>query len=227
MCRFLVALGAVAFAPRDLVEAFTRMAEESRSPDGDRQGDGWGIAWLDDGGRWQRVRSLAPIWEDAPARVCPPLTFGIAVHARSASFSDDRGDLEHNQPYLLDGHAFVFNGLLSGVSLPGRRRGEIGAQRIATILGALLRRQPAREALGRLLSLLRERSRRIPALDLAIVGPGEIVALSQFEVHAGYYQLHHAEHAGVHIVCSLPLEARRWRPLPTGRPIALRPATAR
>ena len=226
MCRFLVAVGAAPFAPGELLAAFTEMAEASRSPDGDRQGDGWGLAWLEDGGRWQLVRSLAPIWEDSAAAVCPSLTRGIAVHARSASFPGERGDLAHNQPFLLDGYAFVFNGLLSGVSLPGRRRGEIGAQRIAALLGAFLKRQPVAPAVGRLLSLLERRSRSIPALDLAVAGPTEVVALSRFESHAGYYQLHSVEQDGIRAVCSQPLDPR-WNPLPTGRPVSLRPAVPR
>ncbi|HVN75999.1 MAG TPA: hypothetical protein VMT19_06755 [Thermoanaerobaculaceae bacterium] len=221
MCRFLVARCAAPFDPRDLVAEFAVMAEASRSPDGDRQGDGWGVAWLDDGGRWQRHRSLAPIWEDSPSEACPRATRGVAVHARSASFPGDRGDLEHNQPYLLDGHAFVFNGLLTGVSLPGRRRGEIGAQRIAALLGAFLKRLSPAEAVGRLQRVLEERSRRIPALDLAIVGSAGVVALSRFTSHPEYYRLHACADGAVEAVCSQPLDGRPWRELPTGTPVAL------
>lgn len=223
MCRFLVALGAAPFAPGELVARFTEMAEASRSPDGDRQGDGWGLAWLDDEDRWQRIRSLAPIWEDDAPLAAPRATRGIAVHARSASFPGDRGDLEHNQPFLIGGSAFVFNGLLSGVSLPGRRGGEIGAQRIAALLGAFLRRQAAPAAVGRLLELLERRSRRIAALDLAVADRDEIVGLCRFESHAQYYRLHQIERDGVRMVCSEPLDGR-WTPLATGKPVTLRPA---
>jgi predicted glutamine amidotransferase len=227
MCRFLVAVAAAPFAPDELLGAFTEMAEASRSPDGDRQGDGWGVAWLDGDGLWQRYRALVPIWEDRTALGIVPTTRGLAVHARSASFPGDRGKIEQNEPFLLDRHAFVFNGMLSGVSLPGRRDGEIGAQRIATLLGAFLRRQPAPAAVTKLLDLLETRSRGIPALDLAIAAPGELVALSRFEAHAEYYQLHHYEGDDTVMVCSQPLGGRGWQPLPTDGPIALRPATAR
>lgn len=225
MCRLLAALGDTAFDPRALLRSFAAMAEASRSPDGDRQRDGWGIAWLDGDGRWQRHRSLAPIWEDDPLRVCPARARAVAAHARSASFPGGRGAIEHNQPYLLDGHAFVFNGLLSGVSLPGGRPGEIGAQRIAALLGAFLKRLPPRDAVARLQRLLAERARRIPALDLAIVGAGGIVALSRFADHADYYQLHRAESGGVRAVCSEPLAPAGWTALPTGTPAEVRPAS--
>ncbi len=221
MCRFLVALGDAPFAPEPLLESFAAMAQASRSPDGDRQGDGWGVAWLDDAGSWRRHRSLAPIWEESPGEVCPARTRALAVHARSASFPGDRGDVEHNQPYLLDGRAFVFNGLLAGVSLPGRREGEIGAQRLAALLGAFLKRMPPAGAVARLLRTVEERARRIPALDLAIVGESGIVALSRFDEHPEYYRLHQARHNGVRIVCSQPLASRGWTPVPVGAPVEL------
>ncbi len=122
---------------------------------------------------------------------------------------------------------FVFNGLLSGVSLPGRREGEIGAQRIAALLGAFLRRQSGPDAVTRLLGLLEQRARRVDALDLAIACPDQIVALSRFESHAEYYRLHHLQDDGLAIVCSQPLDGRGWTPLPTGRPVVLPLATAR
>ncbi len=221
MCRFLVALGAAPFDPRGLIAEFAAMAEASRSPDGDRQGDGWGVAWLDGEGRWQRHRSLAPIWEESPAEACPSLTRGFAVHARSSSFPGDRGEIEHNQPYLLDGHAFVFNGLLHGVSLPGRRDGEIGAQRIAALLGAFLKRMPPADAAAKLLRTVEERARRIPALDLAIVAPDAIVALSRFESHPEYYRIHRLEEDGFRAVCSQPLASRGWTAMPVGAPVEL------
>lgn len=224
MCRLLAVLGAAPFDPRSLIAEFAAMAEASRSPDGDRQGDGWGIAWLDEAGMWRRHRSLAPIWEESLADRCPRSTRALAAHARSASFAGDRGEIEHNQPFLLGAHAFVFNGLLSGVSLPGGRPGEIGAQRVAALLGAFLKRTPPQEAVGRLGVMLAARARRVPALNLAIVGGSGIVALSQFEEHPEYYRLHHAELAGTVAVCSQPLGAAGWRPLPTATPQALLPA---
>ena len=224
MCRFLVALAAEPFEPGELLSGFTAMAEASRSPDGDRQEDGWGVAWLDGDGLWQRYRSLEPIWEDRGAPTVAAATRGFAVHARSASFPADRGEIEHNQPFLLGDHAFVFNGLLSGVSLPGRREGEIGAQRLAALLGAFLRRGSGLGAVERLLALIRERARGVPALDLAVASPREIVALSEFEARPDYYRLHLAERDGIRVVCSQPFGPSHWQPLPTGRAIAFAPA---
>jgi predicted glutamine amidotransferase len=214
MCRFLVAVSAARLASNELLSAFAEMAEASRSPDGDRQGDGWGVAWLDAAGEWQRYRSLAPVWEEHATFGHVPATTALAIHARSASFAADRGELEHNQPYLLGQHAFVFNGLLAGVSLAGRRRGEIGAQRVAALLAAFLQHHPAVDAVSHLYFLLRRRARAIPALNLALCGAGRIVVISHFGAYPEYYQLHHAHDGSTALVCSQPLAGLPWRPLP-------------
>ena len=213
MCRFLVACGPRPFEPHPLLSAFAQMAETSRSPDGDRQADGCGVAWLDGDNTWQRIRSLAPIWQAHDAFAHAPASRAIALHARSASFPADRGYIEHNQPYLVGRHACVFNGLLTGVALPGRP-GTVGAQRIATLLGALLARHDAYRALPRLFAVLRARSRAIPACNLAICDSDGCAALCHFEDHPDYYQLHEAERDGARIVCSEPLPGMGWRPLP-------------
>jgi predicted glutamine amidotransferase len=225
MCRFLAAVSAEKLATQELLTAFAAMAEASRSPDGDRQGDGWGVAWLAEDGEWQRYRSLAPVWEDQASFTRVPATNALAVHARSASFAADRGQLAHNQPYLLGRRAFVFNGLLSGVSHPGRRAGEIGAQRLARLLSSFLRHGAPTEALSRLYALLLRRSLAMPALNLAMCGTQEITAVSHFETHPEYYQLHHAHNDNSTLLCSQPILGLVWRPLPQ-RTVTLLPAGA-
>jgi predicted glutamine amidotransferase len=223
MCRFLAAVADAPLATHELLTAFAEMAETSRSPDGDRQGDGWGVAWLAEDGEWQRYRSLAPVWEDRASFTRVPAATALAVHARSASFAADRGRLAHNQPYLLGRQAFVFNGLLTGVSLPGRRPGEIGAQRLARLLSSFLRRDAPAEALARLHALLLRRAVAVPALNLAVCGAQEVTAISHFETHPEYYRLHHARDNGSTLLCSQPILGLAWRPLPN-RTVSVLPA---
>ncbi len=64
MCRFLIVKSAVPLRPVEWLFRFAEMAERSRSADGDRQGDGWGIGGLDDSGVWRGSWSLRPVWED-------------------------------------------------------------------------------------------------------------------------------------------------------------------
>ena len=45
MCRFLLAKSDEKIKPERLLTSFASMCEKSRTPDKDRQGDGWGIAY--------------------------------------------------------------------------------------------------------------------------------------------------------------------------------------
>ena len=45
MCRFLIVRTSSPLDPRGLMSEFAEMARLSRAPDGDRQADGWGVAW--------------------------------------------------------------------------------------------------------------------------------------------------------------------------------------
>ncbi len=125
MCRFLMVKSAEPFAPAALLESFAEMAEKSRAPDGDRQADGWGIAWPDGDGGWIVRKSIRPVWEDAGAFPEIPAAAAFVVHARSASFPEQKDVLDYNQPYASEKAAFVFNGLLRGVALPFPVEGRI------------------------------------------------------------------------------------------------------
>lgn len=214
MCRFLVALAAAPLASGVLLDAFAAMAEASRSPDGDRQGDGWGAAWLAGGGCWQRHRSLAPIWLDRAGFTRVPPTLCLVVHARSASFPERRRQLERCQPFLLGRHVLVFNGLLRGVTLPASRPGLIGAQRLAALLGALLARSSSQEAIDRLWRLLRSRSASLPAVNLALTDGRTIDVLAHCETSQEYYRLWVRHDDGFLALASEPLDGSSWQPLP-------------
>src|SRR5437879_4414407 len=83
MCRFALIQSQQPIEPKPFLTAFAEMAEKSKAPDGDRQADGWGIAWLE-GNRWRSHKSLLPIWNDSKMFESFPKTSAFLVHARSA-----------------------------------------------------------------------------------------------------------------------------------------------
>jgi len=221
VCRFLIARFPEPTDPRAILEDFARLCRESRSPDGDRQSDGWGAAWRGGGGFWTTVKSIHPIWTDRESWGAIPPMRVLAVHARSASFPQHRENLAFNQPYLRGDLAFVFNGLIRGVSLPRAIPGRIGAQKLWHLLRGLLRDQTPEDALTRLNDLLQRRSREIPALNLGLCDGDRLVAFSRFARYPEYYRLYAASDADAAIVASQPLPGFRFRSIPPNRPITI------
>ena len=107
MCRFLLARFHEPIQPEGLLKAFSDMSEKSKALDGDWQGDGYGIAWIDPVLGWERRTSLAPVWQETDHFKDVPATRTLVAHARAASFAHHKGVIEFNQPYLFDRYAFV------------------------------------------------------------------------------------------------------------------------
>ncbi len=124
MCRLLALRAAEPFDPIPWIAPFAERCRESK----EYQGHGWGVSWWD-GKRWERYRSLTPIWEDVPDRL--PAASLVLVHARSA-FRNEGIVVENNMPFLEDRLAFAFNGELRGVRLSAP--GETGAARLFHLL---------------------------------------------------------------------------------------------
>lgn len=204
MCRFLLVKSKIPIKPSALLTQFAKMAKTSKAPDGDWQGDGWGISWVDSNNKWQLKKSLLPIWEDTQYFSKFPKTTIFVVHARSASFPAHKGVIEFNQPYISDSYAFVFNGLLKGVSLPGVP-GEIGAEKIWYLLERELRKSNEREALKKIKALLLNNSKEIIALNIGLVSIKKIYTLNYFIKYQNYYNLYHHQKNGLEIICSEPL----------------------
>lgn len=201
MCRFLLVKSKNSIDPKELLEKFADMAEKSRAPDGDIQGDGWGIAWLDEKGNWQNYRSLLPVWKDKSSFKNIPKTPTFLVHARSASFPHQKGILEYNQPYIYNQYAFVFNGLLKGVNLPNIP-GKIGAEKIWFLLRKELTQKNPQEALEALKNLLIKNSREIIALNIGLATKENIYSLSHFTQYPDYYRLCNFQNEDYQSVCS-------------------------
>lgn len=221
MCRFLIARSPAPFLPAELMTAFAEMVEASRAPDGDRQKDGWGIGWIDQNRRWQVHKSIHPIWEDGEFFFCIPASRIFLVHARSASFPGQQVNPAYNQPFVMGAYGFVFNGLLQGVSLPVPVSGEIGSQKIWTLLSKKLLRLPPVLSLEETARYLSQHSRRIQALNIGLCDQTNFYMFSRFEDSTDYYRLWFHDSLPLKLVCSEPLSGFDFIPLPSGGPLVL------
>jgi predicted glutamine amidotransferase len=221
MCRFLMAKWAVSAAPAVPLEDFAVMAEASRAPDGDRQADGWGAAWLDGAGVWQLLRSTDPVWEDRAVFGRIPPSPILILHARSASFPWQKATLSYNQPYVSGPFAFVFNGLLQGVSLPYPVPGDIGAQKIWSLLSERLAASGPAEAVAATADFLERNARRLQGLNVGVSDGKNCCAFCRFEDGGTYYQLHRHESAGLKMIASEPLASFDFAPVPQGAVVTI------
>jgi len=221
VCRFLMAKSAAPVAPAALLEDFAAMAEASRAPDGDRQADGWGAAWPDDAGGWRLFKSTKPIWEDRGAFAEVPPSSMFVFHARSASFPGQKATLAYNQPFVSGRFAFVFNGLLQGVSLPHPVPGDIGAQKIWSLVSERLAASPPGEALAAAAGILERNARRLQALNVGISDGKNGYALCRFEGGGTYYRLVRHDSLGLSLICSEPLGSYDFVPVPQGAVIKI------
>jgi predicted glutamine amidotransferase len=201
MCRFLLVKANTPIQPKSMLDKFADMAEKSKAPDGDWQGDGWGVAWIDEAGSWRTYTSLLPVWKDRGSFVQLPETQMFVAHARSASFPQHKGILAFNQPYISGKYAFVFNGLLRGVSLsniPGR----IGAEKIWYLIQQELKKNNPQEALETVRDLLLKNSKEIIALNIGLSTMENIYSLSYFTKFPDYYRLVNFQNQQYQAVCS-------------------------
>lgn len=188
MCRFLLTTSKKPIKPKTLLTKFAKMAKRSKALDGDWQGDGWGIAWIDKENKWQVRRSLLPVWEETSSFDSFPKTYTFAVHARSASFPQHKGVLEFNQPYIFGDYAFVFNGLLKGVKL-ANIPGKIGAEKIWYLLKNELRKNDPQAAMNNIKELLVSNTKNIIALNMGLIKNKNIYSLNYFTKNPEYYSL--------------------------------------
>lgn len=204
MCRFLLVKSKIPIKPSTLLTQFAKMAKTSKAPDGDWQGDGWGIAWVDGNNHWQLKKSLLPIWQTTQFFSRFPKTSTFVVHARSASFPSHKGIIDFNQPFVSGSYAFVFNGLLKGVSLPDIP-GKIGAEKIWHLLQKELQKNSPSEALKKTKALLLKNSKEIIAINIGLASFHRVYALNYFTKYPNYYALHRYQKNGLEIISSEPL----------------------
>lgn len=201
MCRFLLVQTKKPVKPQSYLVKFSEMARVSRALDGDWQGDGWGLAWIDNSGNWQVTKSLMPIWEEKKTfdSFCETTLF--LVHARSATFPRHKNILEFNQPYITQDYAFVFNGHLIGVTLQNIP-GNIGAEKIWYLLQKELQKMGPQEALEKIKEMLIQNSKQIVALNIGLATKTRIYSVSYFTKHPEYYTLYTYTSPAQNVICS-------------------------
>jgi len=201
MCRFLLAKARKPINPTPLLSDFAKMAKKSKAYDGDWQGDGWGCAWWN-GRKWEQYLSLKPVWEDEDFFRYIPNTELFIIHARSASFEKHKNRIRFNQPFIKGKYVFVFNGLLKGVTLPYSLSGQIGSEKIWSLLQKYLEKYPTKEAFKKTVKELNKYAKYIQALNIGLSDGKNIYAYTQFAKHEEYYHLRHSHSKDVDIVCS-------------------------
>ncbi|MBI4973682.1 hypothetical protein HZC27_03680 [Candidatus Roizmanbacteria bacterium] len=218
MCRFLLYKSKLPQNPQAIIQAFSRMAKKSKAFDGDWQGDGWGISWLENNA-WKSYKSIKPIWED---RTKDSLSFSsklFLIHSRSASFSQHKNNLEYNQPFTDSSAAFVFNGLIKGVSL--HLPGEIGSQKIWSLVQKKLLTMSPEKTVKEILRIILKNSKTVQALNMGIADKKYIYALCYYSIHKDYYSLHYSKKEDVSIISSEPIDGFDFKTLSKGEVIQL------
>lgn len=167
------------------------------------------------------MRSLRPIWQDGEALDDIPAGRIFLLHARSASFPDQKEILEFNQPFVEGRRAFVFNGLLKGVAFPRPLEGRIGAQKIWSLLKPDAAAGPLDGVLETAVREIASHSREIAALNIGLVEDEKIAIYAHGADVLPYYHLWTAERDGRTVVCSEPLPNLPFRLLPAGAVITV------
>ena len=207
MCRLLAVRNSTG-TPVDTADLLTRFAAMARASR-EYQGDGWGCAWWD-GARWQRYRTVTPIWDDDVTRFGGQTLF--MAHARSA-FRNEGIEEANNMPFVADDAAFVFNGELRGVRIA--EEGRIGAEKLFN----LFRRIGPRDSgeWRRAVVTINSRIRYVRAMNFIHATPRELLVTSVFNEDADYFTMAIRRDGGTVMVCSEPLEGLDgWAPVPNG-----------
>ena len=200
--------------PKDLLEKFAAMAARSWSPDGDRQADGWGVAWLNEQGGWNVRKSPNPIWTETRLFSGIPRCQVLAAHVRSASFPGQKGVVEFNQPFLAGRQAFVFNGLLQGVSFPFPVEGRIGSQKIWSLLQRSINGGGPAAGIAALVTELETHAREIQALNLGLIDGRRLFVYCRQAEAGFYYELKIHRSPSLTMVCSEALAGLPWKSVP-------------
>jgi len=175
------------------------MCRDSKTEEGDWQGDGWGVAWYGKNG-WEVRKSLLPIWEGRKKFGKVPKTRILVVHARSATFPEHKGNIDYNQPFLSGGYCYVFNGMVQGVRLAAD--GQIGAQKIWSLLQKELTTNEPFRALENISEMLRKNSRSIKGLNIALATKDNFFVLFGKRGSGDYFTLRKLLNEDLEIVCS-------------------------
>jgi predicted glutamine amidotransferase len=211
MCRFLIVSSEKEIDPQPFAEGFADVCQKSIAPNGDKQEDGWGVSWIENH-KWKTIHSLSPIWEDRDIFLHIARTTKLVIHARSATFPKEKGILSYNQPYAIGKYCFVFNGALFGVRLGKPVSGEIGSQKIWSLLQDELASYSLPDSINRVKDFLEKNSKEIIALNMGIVTKESVSVLCKYSKETEYYTLHYHK-SDFQIICSEKLPEFSFTPM--------------
>ncbi|MBI3559509.1 hypothetical protein HY087_00055 [Candidatus Gottesmanbacteria bacterium] len=221
MCRFLLVHSQKKVRPAKLLQEFAGMCQKSHAPDGDWQGDGWGIAIKNEklkmkNEKWEVRTSLKPIWEEQGTFQKFRETDMFVVHARSAGFPEHKGVLAYNQPYVKDALAYVFNGMVRGVTLPMKLDGTIGAQKIFSLIVDRMVDKETGLILPYVRRLIRENAKRVEGMNIGIALGDKMYALCDYDNNADYFSLRYYKDEKFAMICSEPIGSYKWQVMKKG-----------
>lgn len=191
MCRYAIIFNKNdCFSASDFVDNFSKFAKTSTAPDGDWQGDGWGMAHKTNHGTNSFVsyKSLDPIWIDAHSRK-DSKTKLLIIHARSATFKSQKDDINFNMPFCNDKYCMVFNGSLSSIKIDSPYfTGVTGAQKIWSFMQKCLSIEAPLAAMKKVVRILSRTSNGKVTINLTIVDiEGNMWGYSYYETSPEYY----------------------------------------
>jgi len=238
MCRFLLVRSKEKIKPERLLNQFTDMCQRSHAPDGDWQGDGWGMAikvqsWKLEVGSWKTYKSLKPIWKDKNTFSKFPETNIFVVHARSAGFPQDRGVIEYNQPYISDSLCFVFNGMIKGVTINKPLSGKIGAQKIFSLIQNVILSDPElvegeskdperiTEALRKVDELIINNSKKVVSMNIGLAADDKFYILCEYAYNPEYFAIRYCQDDSLTLICSEPIGNYQWKIMKKGEVLIL------
>ncbi|MEM7029257.1 MAG: hypothetical protein AAF629_06805 [Chloroflexota bacterium] len=178
--------------------------------DGALQGDGWGIAYLDEDRVWHIEKSSNPIWHDSERFSTFPPSRHFMIHARSTGESEIK--LTHNQPYGLtfsDAQTgqkrqavFCCNLAIRGMKrrqiqreVKARIEGEIGAQKVAFLVQHFLQAGHTHEsALSSVSQLLRQYAQDVQVANLGLMNENGFAAACLYTLPATHTSPYAQDH---------------------------------
>ncbi|MCS7184099.1 MAG: hypothetical protein NZ866_01985 [Patescibacteria group bacterium] len=207
MCRFLIISSKEEFQIKDYLYPFSKMCENSFTPDGDRQKDGWGCLTSK-----QFYKSIQPIWKEKNIFDIFLNDNLFIAHCRSASNSII--DLEFNQPFIKDSLVFVFNGLLKGVKID--IEGKIGAQKLFNLILDFYKREKS-NFLENLYQYILQNSEFIVGMNIGLIDLSlkRIYLISVYHQHKDYFQLNLFEEENLIIISSEEFANLNFQKLPS------------
>ncbi len=124
-------------------------------------------------------------------------------------------------PFKRGRFAFLFNGLIKGVSLPYPTPGKIGLQKIWSLLNEFIKQSTPGEALLELQELLSKHSRSIQAMNIGLSDGMTMYAFCRYERFPEYYNLQSHESSTLKMICSEPLCGYNFKPTTPGQTVIL------